>query len=239
MKSLSALLFTAGLVSAVAVPAQLAERAAGLLRRQEAAPAPTGQPAEVQQPANATISAVSTTTISVAPTETQQNQQEQNKGDQNKGDQNQNKGEQNKGDQNQNKGEQNKGNNGNNNNNDKNRNKNNNNRNKNNNNDINIIIQQGIQQGNLLQGLFTPAITGILGNMGLGNNINVQSLQGLSFANQLVVLNQLQQLQTLMQLNIVQRQQAVTVVGKGFSNNGVNIGKSISLSRLESHSNGP
>ncbi|KAK2589564.1 hypothetical protein QQS21_012761, partial [Conoideocrella luteorostrata] len=97
------------------------------------------------------------------------------------------------------------------------------NNNNNNNNDLNKAIQNGIQNGNLLQGLFTPTITAIINNMGLGQNVNLQVVQGLNFANQVVVLNQLQQLQTLMQFNVLQRQQVVTVIGQGFSNNGVNI----------------
>ncbi|GAB0131574.1 hypothetical protein EsDP_00000038 [Epichloe bromicola] len=86
-----------------------------------------------------------------------------------------------------------------------------------------LVARNGVQNGNVLQGIFTPAITGIINNMGLGQNVNVQAIQGLNFPNQIVVLNQLQQLQTLMQFNIFQRQQVVTFVGQGISNNGVKI----------------
>lgn len=263
MKSVSVLLFTAGLVSAVAVPVQLAERAAlqplpdlearefaeddlekrgmefvGLTARQEAPPA-EAKPAEGQPAATTTVAAASTTAASAAPSETKAENQGQNgkngENNNNNNNQDQNKdgnkdknGQNNNNNQNQDQNkngnkDQNKGNNNNNKNGNKNGNKNNNNNN--NNNDINKIIQQGIQQGNLLQGLFTPSITGIINSMGLGQNVNANVLNGLNFANQIVVLNQVQQLQTLMQLNIIQRQQVVTVISQGFSNNGVNIGK--------------
>lgn len=173
----------------------------------ESQPAPVeGQPKPAEsQPANERGKPAESAPPTPAPT------QEQNQGNK---DQNQNGNQNQSGNQNGNQDQNQNGNK------DNNRNGNNNN---NNINDINQIIQNGVQNGNVLQGIFTPAITGIINNMGLGQNVNVQAIQGLNFPNQIVVLNQLQQLQTLMQFNIVQRQQVVTFVGQGISNNGVKI----------------
>lgn len=238
MKSVSLLLFTAGLVSAVAVPVQLAERSdvqfaqdekrslADLSGRQAPAPAPApsaapAPPPPEATPAAATEAAQASVTVTTTAVDAQQTQDQKNGTlGQNQG-QNQNK-DQNQGkDQNKNK-DQGKDQNKNNQNKNNNKNKGNKNNNKNNNQEIIIALSNG----NALQGLFTPQITTIINSMGLGKNVNAQVLQGLSFSNQVVVLNQLQQLQTLQQLNMVQGQQVITILNQGFSNNGVNVGKS-------------
>ncbi|POR31192.1 Uncharacterized protein TPAR_08610 [Tolypocladium paradoxum] len=59
--------------------------------------------------------------------------------------------------------------------------------------------------------------------MNLGNVVTANLINGLSVPNQIVLLSQLQQFQTLQQLNLIgpqQVQQVVGVLGQGFASNG-------------------
>ncbi|OAA81391.1 hypothetical protein LEL_00936 [Akanthomyces lecanii RCEF 1005] len=242
MKSFSVLLLTASLVSAAAVPGAVVGRSAEVGHVSAAvevrdATVPTtsvfdpeddGEDEEEDLPvAPITARAEEAQDAAKNGTAPEAGKQPENKDgqNQNKDGKNQN---QNKDGQNQNKDGQNQNKDGKNQNNNQNQNKdgknnNNNNQNQNQNQNNQDLINQLLQNGNLNQGVLNPWLVSNIGQLGLGQQINVGNLNSISLAQQIALVSQVQQLQTLQQLQLIQQPQIITVLNQGFVNQGATI----------------
>ncbi len=220
MKSFSVLLLTASLVSAAAVPGAVVGRSAEVGHVSAAvevrdATVPTtsvfdpeddGEDEEEDLPV-APITARAEEAQDAAKNGTAP---EAGKQPENKDGQNQNKdGKNQNNNQNQNKDGKN----------------NNQNQNQNQNQNNQDLINQLLQNGNLNQGVLNPWLVSNIGQLGLGQQINVGNLNSISLAQQIALVSQVQQLQTLQQLQLIQQPQIITVLNQGFVNQGATIGK--------------
>ncbi|KAM3538035.1 hypothetical protein ARSEF1564_009041 [Beauveria bassiana] len=237
MKSFSVFLFTASLVSAAAVPGAVVDRSTEVghvstaVEVRDATVAASNlfvDDAEDDEEDEEGFPLASITARTdeaqpakngTAPEDGKQNEGKDGKKENQNQDQNKNQGE----DRNQNQGKDGKGREQNNGQNNNNQDQNNNDRNQNQNQNNQDLINQLLQNGNLKQGVLNPWLISNIGQLGVGQNINIGNLNSISLAQQLALVSQVQQLQILQQLQLINQPQIVTVLNQGFVQQGATI----------------